>query len=120
VVAAAKFGLERRDVPPSISFFKGVRVDRDGALHLDDGPAIAGAYVELRAELDVIVSVANVPHVLDRRADYAGTRLRLTAYHGAPTGPHDPLRLRAPEATRAYLNTDDWLAGRGVKEHREQ
>ena len=31
-VAAAKHGLERRDLPPSLSFFHGVRVGEDGSL----------------------------------------------------------------------------------------
>jgi len=110
IVALAKFGLGRRDLPPTISFFKGVRVDADGALHLDDVPGVAGAFVELRLELNVIVSVANVPHVLDDREQYPCTPLRLTAWRGAA-----PLsaasRESTPERDRAYLNTDDWLLG---------
>ncbi|HWW54828.1 MAG TPA: urea amidolyase associated protein UAAP1 [Acidimicrobiales bacterium] len=111
IVALAKFGLERRDLPPSISLFKGVRVDGNGALRLDPAPAPPGTYVELRAELAVIVSVANVPHALDHRPGYVCTPLRLTAWRGSPTAPDDPLRSVSPEAERAYLNTDDWLAG---------
>jgi len=111
VVAAAKFGLERRDVPPSISFFKGVRVDPDGTLRLDPGTASPGAVVELRAELDVIVALANVPHVLDARPGFVCTPLRLTAWSGRPTSADDPLRTGTPEIERAFLNTDDWLAG---------
>ena len=34
-LAALKHGLERRDVPPSLSFFHGVRVEADGALSID-------------------------------------------------------------------------------------
>jgi hypothetical protein len=111
IVALAKYGLERRDLPPSISFFKGVRVDADGGLHLDPCPGMAGTYVELRAELDVIFSIANVPHVLDERTTYACTPLRITAWRGIPTDPDDPLRSTTPEVQRAYLNTDDWLLG---------
>jgi urea carboxylase-associated protein 2 len=111
IVALAKFGLDRRDLPPSISLFKGVRVDPDGALRLDPVPAAPGTHVDLRAELALFVSVANVPHVLDRRPDYACTPLRLTAWRGASTTHDDPIRTRTPEGQRAYLNTDDWLAG---------
>jgi urea carboxylase-associated protein 2 len=111
VVALAKFGLERRDLPPSISLFKGVRVAGDGDLKLDPAPAEPGTYVELRAELPVFVSVANVPHVLDSRPNYICTPLRVTAWRGLPTSPDDPRRTVSPEAHRAYLNTDDWRAG---------
>ena len=112
ILALAKFGLERRDLPPTISFFKGVRVDSDGNLHLDDVPAVAGAFVQLRLELNAIVSVANVPHVLDARERYTCTPLRLSAWSGEPAPSDDPLRASTPERNRAYLNTDDWLLGR--------
>jgi uncharacterized protein len=114
IVALAKFGLGPRDLPPTISFFKGVRVDPDGALQLDDAPAPAATRVELRFELDTIVSVANVPHVLDTRDHYTCTPLRLTAWRGVPTRSDDPLRNATPETHRAYLNTDDWLLGRAT------
>src|SRR4051812_33637594 len=73
IVALAKFGLDRRDLPPSISFFKGVRVAEDGALVLGGCPAVAPSYVQLRCELDVLLTVANVPHVLDARPEYTCT-----------------------------------------------
>ncbi|MGO9872511.1 MAG: urea amidolyase associated protein UAAP1 [Acidimicrobiia bacterium] len=111
IVALAKFGLGRRDLPPTLAFFKGVRVDSDGNLHLDAVPATAGAFVEVRFELNAIVSVANVPHVLDTREQYNCTPLRLTAWRGDPTGHHDPLRHATPETQRAYANTDDWNLG---------
>ena len=38
IVAALKAGLERRDVSPSIAFFKGARVADDGSLELDPAP----------------------------------------------------------------------------------
>jgi urea carboxylase-associated protein 2 len=112
IVGLAKFGLEPRDLPPTISFFKGVRVELDGSLRLDDTPADAGAYVELRTELNLVVTLANVPHVLDRRERYICTPLRVTAWRAQPAQPDDPLRSATPESYRAYLNTDDWLVGR--------
>jgi urea carboxylase-associated protein 2 len=111
VVALAKFGLDRRDLPPTISFFKGVRVTADGTLQLDPCPAPADRYVELRAELDLFISLVNVPHVLDRRQGYECTPLRITAWRGGPTPADDPIRTSTPEVERAYLNTDDWLLG---------
>jgi len=111
IVALAKFGLDRRDLPPTVSFFKGVRVDPDGTLRLDDAPAVAGALVELRVELNAIVSIANAPHVLDTRERYTCTPLRITAWRGSPTEGDDPLRHATPEAHRAYLNTEDWILG---------
>jgi urea carboxylase-associated protein 2 len=112
IVALAKFGLERRDLPPSISFFKGVRVEADGTLRLDEAPAAPGTFVELRAELNLLVSIANVPHVLDTRAQYTCTPLRITAWRNATTPGTGAEPAATPERQRAYLNTGDWLLGR--------
>ena len=112
IVALAKFGLDRRDLPPSISFFKGVRVEVDGSLRLDEVPAAPGAFVELRPELNLLVSIANVPHVLDTRDRYTCTPLRITAWRNATTPNSGAERASTPERQRAYLNTEDWLLGR--------
>jgi urea carboxylase-associated protein 2 len=108
IVALAKFGLDRRDLPPSLSLFKGVRVGGDGALHLDPCPGTPGTHVDLRAELDVYISIANVPHVLDLREGYVCTPLRLIAWRTQPV----PGPAVSPEVERAMLNTEDWLLSR--------
>ncbi len=110
IVAALKAGLERRDVGPSIAFFKGARVAEDGALVLEAAPAAAGAHVTLRAELDVHVALANVPHSLDDRPDYPCTALRITAW--LPAADADLAEPTTPETARASLNNQDWLGGR--------
>jgi uncharacterized protein YcgI (DUF1989 family) len=113
IVALAKFGLDRQDLPPSVSFFKGVRVDGDGALRLDPVPGRPGTHVDLRAELDVLFSIANVPHVLDRRTDYCCTPVRITAWRAAPRSPGE--KAHTPELQRAYDNTQDWFLGAGER-----
>jgi uncharacterized protein len=105
-VGGAKHGLERRDIAPNINLFKSVRVTSDGDLLLDGAPA-ASTYVELRAELDAIVLLANTPHPLDDRGTYGGTPARVTAWRGAPTPPDDPFRGTSPERLRAFQNTDE-------------
>ena len=109
VVAALKAGLERRDVGPSFTCFKGARVAPDGALVLDPGPGPAGAAVTLRCDLGVHVAIANVPHVLDDRPDHPCTALRITAWMPDEPVPDGTL---TPETERAQLNTLDWLGGR--------
>jgi urea carboxylase-associated protein 2 len=113
LLAALKHGLGTRDIPPSISFFQGVRVGDDGRLAFT-GSAGAGASVTLRAELPLVALVANVPHPLDPRTDYTCTSLEVLAWRGAPTGPQDPLWSATPESERAFLNTADYAAARGI------
>jgi len=112
-LAAAKHGLEPRDVPPSLSFFKGIQVGTDGALDFL-GSAGPGAAVELRIELPAIAILANVPHPLDPREEPAATTLELLAWRGEATRPADELWSSTPELERALLNTADYAAARGI------
>jgi hypothetical protein len=112
-LAAAKHGLTKRDLPPTVSFFKGVRVKPDGGLDFT-GSAGPGKTVELLAELPLIILIANVPHPVDPSPAYACGPLRVHAWRSAPTAPGDPRRDATPEARRAYLNTADYLAARGL------
>lgn len=111
VLGAAKHGLTPRDLPPSVSFFQGARVDEQGDVHFD-GSAGEGAFVELTAELPLILLVANVPHPLDPRESYTVGPLRVHAWRGSPTGPGDAAWSASPERTRAYLNTADYWEAR--------
>ena len=113
VLAAAKHGLAPRDLPPSVSFFKGVRVKPDGGLAFT-GSACPGKAVELLAELPLIVLIANVPHPVDPSPAYTCGPLRVHAWRSAPTAPADTGWDVTPEAHRAYLNTADYLAARGL------
>lgn len=107
--AAAKHGLARRDVHPCINLFKGARIDDAGAAHLDHGPFKPGRAILLRAEMDIILVIANCPHVLDPRERYTATPLRITAWRGEPAAEDDPIRQSAPEALRGFLNTEAYF-----------
>jgi urea carboxylase-associated protein 2 len=107
MLAVAKFGLARKDIHPCITWFKGVRVEGDGSTVLQGGPFAPGRQVTLRAEMDVIVVLANCPHVLDPRPQYTVTPLRVDAWRGPPTPADDPIRNATPEGLRAFLNVED-------------
>ena len=107
LLAALKQGLGVRDVAPSVSFFKGVRVEPDGKLRFD-GAVAAGTHVVLRLELECVVSIVNVPHPLDPREAYEGTTLEVLAWSGSPTAPDDPLSSASPELGRALANSRDY------------
>jgi len=108
LLAAAKRGLDRRDVVPGINLFKGVRVAPDGSLSFEGAPR-PGRHVELRAELDLQVLLADAPHPLDDRPDYIATPVRCTAWCAAVPAAA-PLEADTPERRRALLNVDALLA----------
>jgi urea carboxylase-associated protein 2 len=109
LLATAKFGLSRKDIHPCVNWFKGVRIAADGATLFDVGPFPPGRQVTLRAEMDVIVVLANCPHVLDPRPDYRSTPARALAWRGPPTPEDDPIRNATPEGLRAFQNVEEDL-----------
>ena len=108
MLSVAKHGLGRKDIHPCINWFKGVVIGEDGATNPQIGPFAPGRHLVLRAEMDMIVVLANCPHVLDPRPGYSVTPLRVTAWRGAVAAPDDAARNASPEGLRAFLNTEDY------------
>jgi len=86
---------------------------KNGALTYT-GSAGPGTAVTLRAEQPLTVLIANVPHPLDPRPGYHCGPLEVTAWRGRATGPQDPLWDATPEGRRAFLNTAEFCAARGI------
>ena len=108
MLGVAKHGLGRKDVHPCINWFKGIRIEEDGTTTPQTGPFDAGRQLILRAEMELVVVLANCPHILDPRPDYSVTPVRATAWHGEVTPADDPVRNATPEGQRAFLNTEDY------------
>jgi urea carboxylase-associated protein 2 len=108
MLGVAKHGLGRKDVHPCINLFKGVRIAEDGATVPQVGPFEPGRQVLLRAEMELVVVLANCPHMLDPREGWHVTALRATAWKGDVTPEDDPVRNATPEGLRAFLNTEDY------------
>jgi urea carboxylase-associated protein 1 len=58
-----KHGLEKRDIASNVNFFMNVPVTRNGDLSFAKGVSSAGKYVELRAEMDVLMLMSNCPQL---------------------------------------------------------
>ena len=63
VVENDQFGMSKRDITHNINFFMNVPVTPEGGLTFADGISDAGKYVEMRAEMDVIVLISNCPQL---------------------------------------------------------
>ena len=56
-------GMTKRDITHNINFFMNVPVTAEGGLTFEDGISDAGKYVELKAEMDVLVMISNCPQL---------------------------------------------------------
>ena len=63
LVANASQGRGKRDMVSNVNWFMNVPVEADGALGIVDGISAPGLYVDLRAEMDVVVVVSNCPQI---------------------------------------------------------
>jgi len=114
VAAVGRHGLDERDVVPNVNLFSRVEVADDGALRWVPGVSAPGAWVDLRAEQDVLAVLSATPHVLDPNPAWQPGHLRVTVWRSPPPAPDDLCRTRAFEAVRAFENTDRLdLAGPG-------
>ncbi|QHC68246.1 DUF1989 domain-containing protein [Rathayibacter sp. VKM Ac-2759] len=111
LLGGAKHGLGRRDLPPSVSYFQGVRIRPDGSPEWL-GSAGPGRSVTLRLEMPAIVLLANTAHPLDPRDAFTTGPVDVLAWAGDPAPAEE--RTATPEGRRAYLNTDDYLQARGL------
>ena len=76
----AKYGLGPKDIVPNVNFFMYVPVAADGALAIAEGRSKPGDYVDLRAELDLLVVISNCPERDNPAAGGEPTPVRAIVY----------------------------------------
>lgn len=106
LVELGKWGLGKRDLVPNVNFFSKVVADDEGRLKFDEMHGRAGAYVDLRFEMNVLVVLSAAPHPLDPRPDYAPGEVMLTAWNCGTPGPDDLCRNACPENQRGFYQTE--------------
>jgi urea carboxylase-associated protein 2 len=110
VAAAAKLGLGLRDIPPCVTFFAPVTLDTDGRFHWDGSRKRPGDFVDLRAEMNVVVVLSNCAHPLDPGGLAASGPVAMIRHRAPRAAPDDLCRTLSPEAVRAFAFTDQLFA----------
>jgi uncharacterized protein YcgI (DUF1989 family) len=105
LLGVGKHGMDIRDVAPSVSFLKGVRVTDDGSLTFT-GSAGAGKSVDLLFHLPAVVVLVNAAHPLDPSPEV--TDLDVLAWR-AGSQLTEPVNDE-PEYLRALFNTESTWA----------
>jgi uncharacterized protein len=77
LVANAAQGRGKRDMVSNVNWFMNVPVEADGALGIVDGISAPGLYVDLRAEMDVVVVVSNCPQINNPCNGFNPTAVRM-------------------------------------------
>jgi len=110
LAAASKLGLDVRDISPCITFFAPVSLDEAGRFRWQEGRKRPGDFVDLRAEMNLIVAVSNCPHPLHPARPAVSGPVTLIKYQAAMAAEDDPCRTASPEAARAFAFTDRLFA----------
>jgi uncharacterized protein len=77
------YGLSKRDIAHNINFFMNVPVTADGKLEFADGLSAPGKYVEMVAEMNVIVLISNCPQLNNPCNAYNPTPIEVLIWSAA-------------------------------------
>lgn len=75
-----RLNMNKRDIPSNINFFMNVPVSEEGGLDFADGVSAPGKYVEMKAEMDVVVLISNCPQLNNPCNAYNPTPIRLLVW----------------------------------------
>ena len=109
LIELGKYGLGKRDLHANVNFFVKVATDLEGNLRWVPNTC-AGAFVELRAELNVLVVLSNTPHPLDPSPTYAPKPVALEIRRVPAPGADDAARISCPENGRGFTLTERYFA----------
>jgi uncharacterized protein len=104
VKLTTKLGLDRRDIPAALALFAPVRVDDDGRFVWKPELVEDGDYIDLRAEMDMLVGFSNCPHPLDPSPVYAPNPVTITRIAASEPAADDLCRTATAEAVRGFEN----------------
>lgn len=80
LMALHPYGLSKRDIVSNINFFMHVPIEANGDLAIVDGISAPGSYVELRAEMEVLVAISNCPQMNNPCNAYNPTPIQLIVW----------------------------------------
>ena len=111
LLAASKHGLGRRDLAPVVTFFAPVVAGAEGRLGWRNGVVRKGDFVDLRAEMDLLVAVSNCPHPFAPDTEFAPGDVEAITFRLPPATADDLCRTATAEARRGFENNALYLRG---------
>ena len=74
----AAFGLSKKDIVANLNFFMYVPIGESGEMAIATGVSSPGDYVDIRAEMDVLVALSNCPQINNPANNYNPTPIRIS------------------------------------------
>lgn len=108
--ALSRYGLGKKDIMPNINLFTRVAIEPDGKMVFVEGCEKPGSFIDLRAEMNVLVILSNCPHVLHPSKVYEPKPIQVTVWDSPAPAAEDLCRTANPEAVRGFMNTDALFA----------
>ena len=106
LIELAKYGLNARDLVPNVNFFSKLATSDTGALSFVPNHARVGDFIDLRAEMDLLVILTTCHHPMDTAPAYGPKPVKLQLYSTPPPPPDDYCRTYRPENERAFYNSE--------------
>ncbi|MGV2016983.1 urea amidolyase associated protein UAAP2 [Agrobacterium sp. 22-223-1] len=82
VAEVARYGMGKRDVVSNINLFMNVPISPNGGMTIVDGISSPGDYVELVAEMDVLLVISNCPQINNPCNGFDPTPIRVLVWNG--------------------------------------
>ncbi len=106
LLALIKRNMSKKDIMPNLNLFVRIAVEPNGSLAWADKTAKAGDFIDLRAEMNVLVVLSNCPHPLDPSPTYKSNAIDAIVWRSPAPTADDLCRTANPEAQRGFQNTD--------------
>ena len=109
LIELEKYGLGPRDLSPNLNFFSKVAIGSDGAMAYQADHSPPGSFVDLRAEMNVLLLLNSCPHPLDPNPRYAPKPVHLSLRRVPPPAADDSCRVSRPENGRGFIQTERYF-----------
>jgi len=109
LLALTKRNLGKKDIMPNLNLFTRIAVDPDGNLSWAEKTAQPGDFIDLQAEMNVLVVLSNCPHPLDSSPTYDAKPIQAIVWNAPASTADDSIRTSSPTAVRGFQNTEAYL-----------
>jgi len=107
LVELGKYGMGKHDIVQCLNLFRKVDVAEGSKLLLSEKRPVSGDYIELRAEMNILLVLSNTPHVMEK-GEYAPSDVHVTIYERSAN--EDTTLQFSKEAKRGFENNARYFA----------